>query len=164
MHSNDSRLRSHRSVVLAALLLLSLVVPTVSGAGPIGWNLSGGRYDNLAGTDHPYFVGLGPRVSLGSIILAPNAEWLFVDAGQVYTLNLDAAMVVVPAGVASAWVGGGVGFRTVKPDHLDATTDRTLNLLAGAGLNLVPMKPYAQLKWVIEDGQKPVAISAGVRF
>ena len=164
MHSNDSRLHSHRSVVLAALLLLSLAVPTVSGAGPIGWNFSGGCYDNLAGTDHPYFVGLGPRVSLGSIILAPNAEWLFVDAGQVYTLNLDAAMVVVPAGVASAWVGGGVGFRTVKPDHLDATTDRTLNLLAGAGLNLVPMKPYAQLKWVIEDGQKPVAISAGVRF
>jgi len=145
-------------------LLLTLAIPSVSSAGLIGWSLSGGRYDNLAGTDHPYFVGIGPRVSLGSIILAPNAEWLFVDASQVYTLNLDAAMVVLPAGVASAWVGGGVGFRTVKPDRLDATTDRTLNLLAGAGLNLVPMKPYAQLKWVIEDGQKPIAMSVGIRF
>src|SRR2546422_9346600 len=104
MPSNDSRLRRHRSAALAAsLLVLPLAIPSASSAGLIGWNLSGGRYDNLAGTDHPYFVGIGPRVSLGSIILAPNAEWLFVDASQVYTLNLDAAMVVLPAGVASAW-------------------------------------------------------------
>jgi hypothetical protein len=73
-------------------------------------------------------------------------------------------MVVLPAGVVSGWVGGGVGFRTVKPKDLEATTDRVTNVLAGAGMNLLPMKPFAQVKWTIEDGQKPVAMSVGLRF
>ena len=152
------------AIVTAGLLALTLLIPAASHAGPIGWNLAGGRYDNLTGTDHPTFVSFGPRVSLASFILIPSAEWLFVDGGDLYTLNVDAAMVVVPAGVASGWVGGGVGFRTATPDNGGSTTVRTTNLLAGVGLNVIPFKPYAQIKWVLEDGQKPVAISAGVRF
>jgi hypothetical protein len=39
-----------------------------------------------------------------------------------------------------------------------------INLLVGAGLNAVPLKPYGQIKYVITDGEDPLVFAIGARF
>jgi hypothetical protein len=163
MHTNGSSPTIPKRPLLMALLLLGLTAPAVAHAGPIVWSLSGGRYDALAGTDQPYFAGLGARLGVGQFALAPNAEWLFVEDAKVYTLNLDATMVIVPTGAASVWIGGGLCYRTVDTELGEAVKERGTNLLIGAGTSL-PLKPYAQAKWVLEDDNSPFALSVVIRF
>jgi hypothetical protein len=145
----------------ASTLFALALYPAAASATPIGWSLSGGRYTN--GLDD-FFVGAGARVSVGSVSVIPNAEYVFVESGAVYTLNLDATLTVLPLMAASGWLGGGVGRFTVDPDGADAETETTVNLLAGVGLNAVPLKPYVQIKDVIRDGDDPLVFSVGVRF
>jgi hypothetical protein len=144
--------------VIAALSGLGLAMPSV--AAPLGWQASYGWYTELDDS----FVGLGARLAAGTITVIPNAEWLFEDHGSIYTLNLDATMTVMPLGVATGYAGLGLGMLTVDPDRANSRSDMTVNLIAGAGLNAIPLKPFAQLKYVIVDGDDPIVFSLGARF
>ena len=139
----------------------ALLMPAVSVAAPIGWSASAGWYTNGL---EDFFVGAGARVSLGTITVSPNAEWIFVDSGSAYTLNVDGTLSVLPLGVASGYLGGGLGLYTTDPENSDANTETGINLIAGVGLNAVPLKPFAQVKYVFLDGEDPIAFSIGARF
>ncbi len=129
-------------------------------AGPVGWDAFGGWYTNPS----EFLVGGGARIGFGTITFNPNAEYIFAENATKYTLNLDGTMSVMPLGVASVYAGAGVTWRTVDPDNGKSSTDTGLNILGGAGLNAIPLKPYGQIKWAFVNGDTPFSFSFGVRF
>ena len=161
MHDRPTAARPHR----ARLLMLSAVWLVVSAlpahaAGPIGFTAFGGWYTN----PHNNLVGAGVRAGLGPIAVVPNAEYVFIDGGTHYTLNLDAMYSLFPLGVASGWVGGGLARHITDPDSGPKETRSGFNVIAGAGLNAVPLKPFVQFKMVVMDGDDPKAVMIGARF
>src|SRR5262245_3407848 len=100
------------SMLAAALLMSAAVVPARAALGPFGFAAFGGSYTE----SHDHLVGAGLRASLGPIAIVPNAEYVFVDGGRHYTLNLDAAWSFLPLGVASTWIGGGIARHVTDPD------------------------------------------------
>ena len=147
-----------------AILVLALAgVPGLAvsaSAAPVGFQATGGYYTQ----NDDVFLGAGARIKLATVTLIPNAEWLFESNANVYTLNVDGTLNVLPMGVATGYVGGGLGFFTSKPDHGSSNTDTVFNLIAGAGLNELPLKPFAQLKWLLGTGNNPLAVTIGARF
>jgi hypothetical protein len=150
---------SGRLFTLAALLALGLAAPAASAA-PVGLQATGGWYTD----SNDFFLGAGARMGFGSLTAIPNAEYVFVDNAKSWTFNIDGTMSVLPLGVASGYVGAGIGWMTVDPDRGESSTDTVFNVLAGAGLNTFPMKPFAQFKYVMKDGDDPVQFAVGVRF
>jgi hypothetical protein len=146
---------------LALVVTLGLAVaPAAAGMGPVAWQATGGWY-----TDHgDFFVGAGARFGLASITVIPNAEYVFINGGSTYTLNVDGTLNVLPLGVATGYVGAGLGLYIVDPDAGDSNTDSAVNLIAGAGLNAIKFKPFAQLKLVVKDGDDPLELAFGIRF
>lgn len=160
LHSKFAAPRLSCVVGVWLFVVFGLAATVPASAAPVGFQASGGW--NLDSDD--CFLGAGARFSLATITLIPNAEWVFVDKGSTYTLNLDGTMSVLPLGVASGYLGAGIGLYTVDPEAGDSNTETVFNLIAGAGLNAVPLKPFGQFKWVIVDGDDPLVFSVGVRF
>jgi hypothetical protein len=133
---------------------------TSAGAAPVGFQATGGWYTD----SNDFFLGAGARMGFGSITAIPNAEYVFVDNAKSWTLNIDGTLSVLPLGVASGYVGAGIGWMTLDPDKGDSSTDTVFNVLAGAGLNTFPMKPFAQFKYLVKDGDDPLQFAVGVRF
>lgn len=165
-----SHLRSHAtrsftpapiSLVLVSMALALVAMTSSATAGPIGFSLFGGIYSG--GVDEA-FLGGGVRLGMGGLSVTPNAEYLFVDNGSAYTLNVDGTFPIVPLGVASIYGGGGLGLLITDPDNFDSETETVVNLIVGAGFNAVPMKPFGQIKYVIVEGEDPFVFMAGVRF
>jgi len=150
-----------RMLTLSVGLALGLGLGAASaGAAPVGFQATGGWYTD----SNDFFLGAGARMGFGSITAIPNAEYVFVDNAKSWTLNIDGTMSVLPLGVASGYVGAGIGWMTVDPDKGDSSTDTVFNVLAGAGLNTFPMKPFAQFKYLVKDGDDPLQFAVGVRF
>jgi hypothetical protein len=139
-----------------AVLLASLP----AFAGPIGWNAFGGWYTD----PRDFLVGGGARISVASITVNPNAEYIFTENAMTYTLNIDATMAVMPLAVASIYAGGGYAYTSSDPDNGESSTDSGINAIAGAGLNAIPLKPYGQIKWTFLPDDTPFSFSFGVRF
>jgi len=148
-----------RTLTAAALLALALGVSTAS-AGPVGLQATGGWFTDSG----DMFLGAGARIGAGSITVIPNAEYLFVSDGKSWTFNVDGTMSVLPLGVATGYVGAGLAWVTVDPDRGSKSTDTGVNLLAGAGLNAIPLKPFAQFKYTMKSGNDPFQFAVGVRF
>ena len=146
--------------VLLAALTLAGALATPAAAGPVGFQAAGGWYTE---SDEFYLNG-GARFGAGTITVIPNIDYVFVQSGTLYSLNLDATMSLMPLGVGSLYAGGGIGWLMSDFDGVDSQTDTAINLLAGFGLNAAPMKPFAQFKYVLVDGNDPLAFSIGVRF
>ena len=150
-----------RMLTLSVGLALALVIGATSAvAGPVGLQATGGWYTD----SNDFFLGAGARMGFGSITAIPNAEYVFVDNAKSWTFNIDGTLSVLPLGVASGYVGAGIGWMTVDPDKGDSSTDTVFNVLAGAGLNTFPMKPFAQFKYLVKDGDDPLQFAVGVRF
>jgi hypothetical protein len=149
--------------MLVVLALAFAVVPSSAKAmgGPIGYTLFGGLY---SGNFDDAFLGAGIRIGAGGLGVTPNAEYVFSDNGTVYSLNVDGTIPIVPLGVASIYGGGGVGFLTVDPDNGESNTETVINVLVGANLSALPMKPYGQVKHVFVDGDDPWVFAVGIRF
>jgi len=144
--------------LVAVLLFVPLAGP--AHAGPLSLTGFGGWYTQSdAG-----FLGLGAKIGAATITFNPNFEYVFVDNATNYNINLDGTMSVLPLGVATGWVGAGVGFYTVKPDQGSSNTETAYNLLVGANLKITKLNPFAQIKYVIMDGDDPVAFEVGISF
>ena len=142
----------------AALLAAALATPAT--AGPIGLQANAGWYTE----SDAFFVGAGARMGAGTIAIVPNAEWQFVDNGSAWSFSVDGHLTLMPLGVGNVYAGGGLGWYTSDPDQGDSNTDTGINLVGGVGFSALPMKPFAQLKYVIIDGNDPFQFSFGVRF
>jgi len=147
-------------VRVLALAGVAVVLAGPAMAGPIGFQANGGWYSE----SEKFFLGAGARLGVATVAVIPNVEWLFVDNGSTYTVNVDGTLNVLPMGVASGYVGAGVGWMIVDLEGFDSNSDMAVNLLAGAAFNLTSLKPFAQFKWVVLDADDPMVFSLGLRF
>ena len=99
----------------------------------------------------------------------PNLEYVFVDRGDLVTLNFDLHYDFEVDRPLMFWVGGGPAVlfsdrdRPGRDDDDDGETDIGLNALVGVGWTAGPVVPYAQLKAVLSDDNELV-LGFGVRF
>jgi len=166
MHARSHAGIRPRVLILALAILTTLVMVAPARdawavSGPVSLTAMGGFYSG--GIDEP-FLGAGVKVGLGGLSVTPYGEYIFVSHGNAYSLNADLTIPIIPLGVASIYGGAGAGVLFVDPDNAGSDSNSVINLLVGAGLNAVPMKPYGQIKYVVTDGDDPFVFTVGVRF
>jgi hypothetical protein len=101
----------------------------------------------------------------------PNFEYVFVDDGDLMTLNLDAHYDFDVDRPLYVWAGGGPALifknidapRGCRNCEDDDETDFGLNLLGGVGFQAGALVPYVQGKAIVSDDNELV-IAFGVRF
>jgi len=144
---------------LCAAVLLS-TASTASALPFVGFNVRGGQYTDV----NDWFLGGG--VDVGAVLFkgSPNFEWVFIDNAKLYTLNLDVTYTILPLGAADVWIGAGYVIRWVQPDGGDTLSQGGINLLVGGGLGLIPLKPFAQLKYSHVSGDDEFVWMIGARF
>lgn len=94
----------------------------------------------------------------------PNVEWVFVDRGDLFSLNADVHYDLEVEAAVDVWVGGGLA--AIFSDHprRGSETDAGINLLGGVAFRRAgPVRPYVQGKIVLSDEIEGV-IGFGVRF
>ena len=159
------RLGSGKARVMAvAILLGGSVLCSNPAAADIDFGLRGGYYTDA----EELFLGADvlTQISDTSWFFNPNVEFVFVDPGDLWTLNLDVHYDFdTDNDDVYLWAGGGpaVVFRDGGGRHDDNETDPGLNLLAGIGWQLESVVPYIQGKILLSDTSEAV-IAVGVRF
>lgn len=102
----------------------------------------------------------------------PNVEYVFVDDGDLWTLNLDAHYDFHAGAPYYIWAGGGpaVIFSSIDPPpgcrrcDDDSETNLGLNLLGGIGFGRgQAIRPYVQGKVTLSDNTE-ASIAFGLRF
>jgi hypothetical protein len=151
---------SARVLAMASLLFL---VPALARA-QFDVGVRGGFYSDASAG----FLGaelLTPLPIARGWFLNPNFEYVFVDDGHLYTLNLDAHYDLNTRNEPYYfWLGGGPAIVFSKLDGSDSQTDLGLNLLAGIGFwKRSAVRPYVQGKVTISDNTE-ASIGFGVRF
>lgn len=165
-------LRTMKFMAKALTLATSVFLAPSVAQAQVDFGVRGGFYsDAEAG-----FVGaeiLTPlRIFGRGWFLNPNFEYVFVDNGDLYTVNLDAHYDLRTSGPYSVWLGGGPALIVSKFDpprncrfcDPEDETNVGLNLLAGVGFwprNAV--RPYVQGKFTLSDNTE-AAIAFGLRF
>ena len=161
-------LRLTAALGLSAALAIAFT-PRTSAAGPVTnlagkavtWQLDGGWF-----TDNgDFFLGAGAQLGvarLGHVV--PNVEWVMLDGGNAYTINLDVLRNVLPTKRVTGYLGIGVGMFIVDPDQGDSDSHGALNLIVGAATTASRFNPFAQFKWIATDGDDPQVFAVGVRF
>lgn len=150
----------NRLATMTATAGFLVFAPAVMADQESGLNLRGGAYvdegDPLIGID--YQIPMSARFSV-----VPNAEYVFVDEGDLYTFNIDSRYDLNPSASNPMWVGAGVG--AIHRDFgLEDDTDPTLNLLWGMDFaTSEAWTPFISSKAIISD-ESEFAVNFGVRF
>ena len=151
---------------LALAVLLAAGLGAAPAAADTDFGVRGGLYSDAEGG----FLGVELLTDLtGRWFLNPNAEYVFVDDGDLWTLNLDAHYDLPLQAPTDVWVGGGLAVIFADDDRPgrgddDSETDIGVNLLAGVGfLRREAIRPYVQGKVVLSDETEAV-LAVGVRF
>lgn len=146
-------------VIAIGLLTVVAFMALPSQADAIlGADVRGGYYTDA----EEFFLGGGLRFGLAGFEIVPNFEYVFVDNATLYTLNADGQWNLIPFGLGSVWIGGGLGLMGAGVKGFDTKTKGIANLFAGVGLNVI-LKPFAQAKYIIGD-QNQAVLAVGVRF
>jgi hypothetical protein len=156
---------SAKALLAGAVLFLA---PAIARAD-VDFGLRAGFYEDAdAG-----FVGAELLTGLTrQWFLNPNLEYVFVDDGDLATLNLDAHYDFPVSAPFYVWGGGGVALIYSKvdvpprlQDRVDDTeTDLGLNLIGGVGFGKgQALRPYVQGKVTISDDTE-ASIAFGIRF
>ena len=150
------------------LLTSSLAVAgALSAAAPAPAAMFGVRAGEYTEAGEP-FLGFEMITPLRQDIwFNPNFEYVFVDDGDLVTLNFDFHYDFEVERPLMFWVGGGPAVlfsdRDRQGGDQDNETDFGLNALAGVGWTVGSVVPYAQLKAVLSDDNELV-LGFGVRF
>ena len=98
----------------------------------------------------------------------PNLEYVFVDDGDLYTVNLDFHYDFQTRQPFYLWAGAGAALISSEFDRprgeSDRETDIGLNVLGGIGFGRgQAIRPYIQGKVILSD-ETEAAIAVGIRF
>jgi hypothetical protein len=154
--------RRFRSAV--PLLIAAALAGAATGQAATFFGVRAGEYTEAGDP----FVGLEINTQLrDSIWLNPNLEYVFLDDGDLATLNFDMHYDFdVPAPLL-VWAGAGPALVYSKRDlprgRSDSETDIGLNLLGGVGWEAGNLVPYFQAKALISDDNEFV-VAFGLRF
>ena len=150
---------------LAGALLIALCWPGTAWAD-VDFGLRGGVYTD---TEEP-FIGGEILFPIGSsFYLNPNLEYVLIDNGDLYTVNLDFHYDFWGDRNLAAWLGAGAALIRTEldpPRGRDRGVDETdfgVNLLAGIGAKRGTLRPYLQGKVILSDDTEAV-IAVGLRF
>jgi hypothetical protein len=110
-----------------------------------------------------FYLGVDVLTEIAMLKANPNFEWVFIDGGDFYTLNLDAMINIFPFPAAHPYAGAGLAFLFAKPEGLESSNDLGLNLIAGASFT-APMKPFVHVKYIIAEDDDTFVIGGGIRF
>jgi len=152
------------SFVVTALSIVLAALGTRPAAADVDVGVRGGYYtDAEAG-----FLGVDLLMQISDTrwFFNPNLEYVFVDPGDLATLNLDVHYDLdTDNDDLFIWLGGGPAliFKDDDRPHGDNETDLGLNLLGGIGWQLESVVPYVQAKAIIADDTE-VVLAVGVRF
>jgi hypothetical protein len=150
--------------VATAVALGFFALASAPSAAEVDVGVRGGYYTDVGDP----FLGadLLMRIADTRWFFNPNLEYVFVDPGDLATVNLDAHYDLdTDNDDFYAWLGGGpaVIFRDDESRGDDDDTDLGINLLGGVGWQLEAMVPYVQAKAIIADDNE-VVLAVGVRF
>lgn len=126
-----------------------------------GINVTAGNYVDI----HQPYLGVGYQMPISSRwSIEPNAEYVFLNAGHMYTFNVDGRYLMNPSGNNPMYVGAGLGMIRRNYGFAD-TTDSALNLSWGVDFNgyTGPFTPFINTKAVFSNNSD-FAVSFGVRF
>ncbi len=160
--------RSVRRVLTGALVAATALAlgGAAAASAQVDFGVRGGVYTD----ESDPFVGAEVLWRLGATrwFLNPNFEWVFVDNGDLFTLNADAHYDLPVDAPVYVWLGGGLAILVEDRDRPggddDDETDAGVNLLAGVGfLKGQPVRPYVQGKLILSDESQGV-LAFGVRF
>ena len=156
-----------RSCLLA--VALSIGAAAALGSSPasaeIDVGLRGGVYTDVGEA----FLGADILMKISDTrwFFNPNLEYVFVDPGDLATVNLDVHYDLdTDNDDLYVWLGGGpaIVFRDDEGRGDDEDdTDVGINLLGGIGWQLESFVPYLQAKALIADDSE-VVLAVGVRF
>ena len=150
------------AVLVFAAAAVAVLAPAPAQA-QVDFGVRGGFYsDSEAG-----FVGLELLFGLNrDWFLNPNFEYVFVDDGDLSTVNLDVHYDLPTRNAPYyLWLGGGPAL-VLRDDELSGEDDTELglNLLAGLGFGKgEAIRPYVQGKILVSDETEAV-LGVGVRF
>jgi hypothetical protein len=152
--------RATFSALAMALTLAALPAATAEAQWDFG--VRGGYYSDV----EEAFLGaeLLTPIGPGGWYFNPNVEYVFVDPGDLFSINGDFHYDFWQEGSWNAWLGAGPGviFRDTGRRRGDET-DLGLNLLAGIGARQGATRPYLQGKVVFADETEAV-LAVGLRF
>ncbi len=153
-----------RPCLLAVALSIGLAALCSPVAAEVDVGLRGGIYTDVGDP----FLGadLLMRILDTRWFFNPNLEYVFVDHGDLATINLDAHYDLDTNNDGFyVWLGGGpaIVFRDEGHGDDDDETDVGINLLGGIGWQLEAFVPYLQAKALIADDSE-VVLAVGVRF
>lgn len=158
------RIRRPKLPGLCAALTLALAL-AAAPAQAVDFGLRAGIYTD----ENDGFVGGELLFQLSDRwFLNPNFEWVFVDDGDLYTVNGDVHYDFDVRFDGYVWAGGGVALIFVDDDRPgrrsdDGETDVGLNVLAGVGWRAGAVTPYVQGKVILADDSQAV-LAFGLRF
>ncbi len=116
------------------------------------------------------FVGGEVLIELSSPwFFNPNVEYVFIDDGDLITVNGDFHYDFDVEGPVYVWAGAGAALifrdddRPRPGDDDDGDTELGVNLLAGVGWRTPSVVPYIQGKVILSDDSE-AALAFGVRF
>ena len=152
------------SFVVTALSMAVMSLAARPAAADVDVGVRGGYYTDA----EEGFLGveLLMRITETRWFFHPNLEYVFVDPGDLATLNLDVHYDLdTDNDDLYIWLGGGpaIIFRDDDRGNDDDETDLGLNLLGGVGWQLESVVPYVQAKAIIADDNE-VVLAVGIRF
>jgi len=155
--------RKRNSMLLISLILLAVAVALPSRArAQTDFGVRTGVYTD----ESDAFVGLEllSRMRGSQWFFNPNFESVFVDNGNLFTINADFHYDFPTSGQFSVWLGGGPALILRDPDRGDNSTDAAVNLLAGFGFSPhSAVRPYVQGKVILSNNSEAV-FAVGLRF
>jgi hypothetical protein len=156
-------IRTKIFLILAAVFLLSIT--TQSNADDLKFGARAGFYSDGSNA----FIGgevLVPAFG-DSWYFNPNVEYVFADAGNLWTFNFDFHHDFHTDGPFYLWLGAGPSILYFNPDRpaRASDTDFGVNLLGGIGFRLShsDLIPYIQPKVILSNNSQ-FSLAFGLRF
>lgn len=152
--------RPQRYVVTAGLVLV-LSATAAAGEQREGVGFHAGTY--LDG--HDPLLGIEYQLPIDSrVTFVPNAEYVFVDGGDMFTLNLDGKYSLNPSAPNPMWVGAGIGMIDRDRPFGDST-DPAFNVKWGMDFESMRgnFTPFVNAKAAFSDDSE-FALSFGIHF
>jgi hypothetical protein len=155
-----------RRLGFLAVTMLIMAAVTPSASAQVDADVRAGIYTD--GSDG--FIGGGVLWDIGQKgrwYANPNLEYVFVDNGDLFTLNGDVHYDLDVETPFYVWVGGGPALLFADSDNDngddDSETDVGLNLIAGIGAREGGVRPFAQIKLLVSD-ESQLVFGVGLRF
>ncbi len=151
-----------RLAIAFTALVVILSTPPALRAGEIDADLRLGVYTDAS----EGFLGGGILTRFGSSrwLFNPNLEYVFVERGDLATLNADFHYDLTSMGETDFWLGAGPALVFRDNDRGSDDTDLGVNLFAGVGfLRNQAIRPFFQVKLLIYDETEGV-LAFGIRF